>query len=108
MFGKYCRRVEQSFWTQGFLKKRGIPKKGLVFATKLEQYTCISLINYLLYLGSFFLMKEELLDNLFSFDNYHLINKLVWPPCGLGSAARTLWCRRNYVYMCTAREWSQH
>ena len=53
MFGKYCRRAEQSFWTQGVLWKRGIPKKGLVFATKLEQYTCIRLINYLTHLDSF-------------------------------------------------------
>ena len=49
VFGKYCPfgRLTFFFWSQGILKKRGIPMKGLVFATKLEQYTCRRLITYI-------------------------------------------------------------
>ena len=86
VFGKYCPIGRLGIY-QCILKRRGVPKKGLVSATKLEQYTCICLIIFLLSLDSFN-QKSSLFEwknYLFSFD---FIIKLVWPPCGLGSAAR--------------------
>ena len=63
----------------------GATKETIVFlvATKLEQYTCTCLINYLTFSGffkakkSFFKIKVELFDYLFSFYGYRFIIKLV-------------------------------
>ena len=65
-------------------------------ATKLEQYTCAYLIDYLTF--SWFVSSkkarfliEELLDYLFSFCSCNFLIKIVWPPCSPCSAACTVW-----------------
>ena len=89
-------KVENFFWSQGILYKCGrLSKERVNVATNLEQYTWSNFINYF---SQFFQpekfifgIKVELLDYFFSFNGYHFIMKLVWPPCGLCSALCTVW-----------------